>query len=306
MEKSQTIFRIQKRENPFVMVSKNLINDNRLNWKTKGLLIYLLSKPDNWKVNLTDLIKHAVDGRDSVMSAIKQAEKFGYLKYTKQQKDEQGRFIEVEICVYEEPCNGKSVTEKPLRKNRNGKSTTTNNNITNNDFTDIVSVEEKPTQELTQIGIDGVVTEIMCNECKKECLVLTNKILKCPLCKSTYDFDVTPKRKGKIEERKDSTVIKEYFLEKYESKYSQPYIIDNYGKFFTAINKHLKIFDTNGHRGDAVGYFKRLIDVFFDSEKEWHVDSIHSFYVMIKDINWLMEKAKGSGAGKPRFVEVLS
>ncbi|NKQ22767.1 helix-turn-helix domain-containing protein, partial [Brevibacillus laterosporus] len=78
-KKDKTMVRIIKRENPFVQIDKTPINDDRLSWKAKGLLVYLLSKPDDWTIMIIDLIKHAKDGRDSVYSGLKELEHAGYL-----------------------------------------------------------------------------------------------------------------------------------------------------------------------------------------------------------------------------------
>ncbi|MEV2909470.1 helix-turn-helix domain-containing protein [Paenibacillus larvae] len=76
---SNTIIRTNKHENPYVMIDKYGFNDERLSWKAKGLLGYLLSKPDDWQIYECDLIKQSADGRDSVRTALRELEKFGYL-----------------------------------------------------------------------------------------------------------------------------------------------------------------------------------------------------------------------------------
>ena len=44
------VIRVRKRPNNFVMLDKTFLEDDRLSFKAKGILAYLLSKPDNWKV----------------------------------------------------------------------------------------------------------------------------------------------------------------------------------------------------------------------------------------------------------------
>ena len=54
--KSRTIFRISKnKENPYVMMDRRPIENAELSWGAKGVLAYLLSRPDNWTVRLQDL-----------------------------------------------------------------------------------------------------------------------------------------------------------------------------------------------------------------------------------------------------------
>ena len=99
-----TTFRVQKsRENPYVMLDKHSVNDSALSWKAKGLLAYLLSKPDDWVVKEHDLIAHAKDGRDSTRSAIKELIESGYLVRHGRRRDSQGRMYENEYQVFERP-----------------------------------------------------------------------------------------------------------------------------------------------------------------------------------------------------------
>lgn len=65
---------VKKKVNPFVMVEHELINNENLSWGAKGLLIYMLSKPDNWKFYKSDVVKHATNGIDSVNNILKELE----------------------------------------------------------------------------------------------------------------------------------------------------------------------------------------------------------------------------------------
>lgn len=137
-----TGFRNKKRSNPFVQIDKGILSDENLSWKAKGILAYLLSKPDGWVTYLTDIEKRAKDGRDSVSSGIKELLDAGYLKRTRVR--EQGRFKGWEYSVYESPDeateNGNSEigeTENgfsEVGKTENGKPATSNNNLSNNDL----------------------------------------------------------------------------------------------------------------------------------------------------------------------------
>lgn len=68
-------FRVFKESGSFVTVHKNFIHDDNLTWKAKGILLYLLSRPDDWQVYESELQKHSADGRDSLKSGIKELEK---------------------------------------------------------------------------------------------------------------------------------------------------------------------------------------------------------------------------------------
>ncbi|MBO8164212.1 MAG: helix-turn-helix domain-containing protein [Brevibacillus sp.] len=149
--KHKTLVRVMKRENHFVQIDKTPINDSRLSWKAKGLLLYLLSKPDDWTIMIDDLVKHAKDGRDSVKAGLSELEQNGYLK-RKQGRNDSGEFGPMEYHVFELPqtenpftvkqsadgstADGKTVDGKSVSgKSVNGKSAPTNNNKTNNYLT---------------------------------------------------------------------------------------------------------------------------------------------------------------------------
>lgn len=96
------IVRVQKRNNPFVQIDKTPINDDRLSWKAKGILIYLLSKPHDWKVRIKDLVNHAKDGEKAIYSGLKELEDVGYISRI-QSRGKDGSFSEYEYLVYETP-----------------------------------------------------------------------------------------------------------------------------------------------------------------------------------------------------------
>lgn len=80
------IIRVRHNENYFIM-NKTGVNDKRLSYKAVGLLAYLLSKPDNWTVNIKHLSKQHKDGKASVESGLKELEKYNYLhRYKKRNK----------------------------------------------------------------------------------------------------------------------------------------------------------------------------------------------------------------------------
>jgi hypothetical protein len=127
------MFRVVKdKENPYVLLNKTFLNDTDISLKSKGLLAYLMSMPDDWQIYESELVKHHKDGKDSLSSAIKELIKNGYISRTRT-RDEKGRLKAYEYRVYEVPVHiGKSKVGKP----KAGESATTNSNLTNNDLTE--------------------------------------------------------------------------------------------------------------------------------------------------------------------------
>ena len=66
------VIRVRKRPNNFVMLDKTFLEDDRLSFKAKGILAYLLSKPDNWKVIVGNLVKYSKDGKSAVYAGLKE------------------------------------------------------------------------------------------------------------------------------------------------------------------------------------------------------------------------------------------
>lgn len=137
---SETIFRVEKNaENPYVMIDKNVFEDTSLSFKAKGILGYLLSRPNDWTLIIADIQKRSTDGKDSVKNGIDELIERGYIVKTEQPR-QAGKFATCDYVVYEKPMNtsvnrcGKTVAVKPSRLNRHGKSATTNNNKLNNEL----------------------------------------------------------------------------------------------------------------------------------------------------------------------------
>lgn len=140
----QTIFRRRIRGQYFTM-HKTIVNDARLSFKAKGIMAYLMSKPDDWDIRLEDVIAHASDGKTSVYSGIKELVDAGYM--TRTEVRERGQFGGVVYFIYDEPYTEKPDTEKPDTENQ----TPTKNKLTKN---------KKPTPHQEMVGaLDEVCQE---------------------------------------------------------------------------------------------------------------------------------------------------
>ena len=73
---------IKKRDN-FTTVHNNLILDEKISWKAKGILLYMLSRPDGWKYNIKEISKNSKDGTDSVSKGIQELVKEKYVSRKK-------------------------------------------------------------------------------------------------------------------------------------------------------------------------------------------------------------------------------
>lgn len=97
------IFRVYKNKtHPYTIIDNTPINDKRLSAKAKGILLYLISKPNYWFINLPNLISAFTDGERSIRTGINELIKFGYIIRTHARKKD-GRFSFYDYAVYEQP-----------------------------------------------------------------------------------------------------------------------------------------------------------------------------------------------------------
>ena len=97
------VIRVRKRPNNFVMIDKTFLEDERLSFKAKGILAYLLSKPDNWKVIVGNLVKFSKDGKSAVYAGLKELKECGYYVKTPIRNEDGTRISRWESTVYEVP-----------------------------------------------------------------------------------------------------------------------------------------------------------------------------------------------------------
>lgn len=81
-----SIIRAPRPEGNFYLLNKAISEDQRLSWAARGMLVFLLGKPDHWEVSTHHLIGQTKDclgkasGRDAVRGLIRELEQAGYLQ----------------------------------------------------------------------------------------------------------------------------------------------------------------------------------------------------------------------------------
>ncbi|MCC8492161.1 hypothetical protein [Xanthomonas citri] len=103
-----SIIRAPRPESNYYVLSKAISEDGRLSWAARGLLVYLLGKPDHWQVNVESLRKQTDGarirtGRDGLYALLAELEKAGYLQRQRQRGDG-GRLSDVDYSVSEIPA----------------------------------------------------------------------------------------------------------------------------------------------------------------------------------------------------------
>ena len=72
------ILRKQQRTT-YTVIDNEAVRNTDLSWRATGLLVYLLSLPDDWSVNVTDLSRRKTDGKTATRSTMQELEDAGYL-----------------------------------------------------------------------------------------------------------------------------------------------------------------------------------------------------------------------------------
>ena len=109
-----SIFRVHKNKtHPYTVIDNTSVNDKRLSAKSKGLLLFLISKPDHWFINFKNLTSSFTDGERSIRSGINELIKFGYI-VRHHIRNDNGQFTSYDYSVYEQPIkNSISATYSP-------------------------------------------------------------------------------------------------------------------------------------------------------------------------------------------------
>ena len=136
----KNIIRVKK-ETGYVVIDKTFLDDKSLSWKAKGIMAYMLSKPDDWTFYLDELMKHSTDGKSSFRSGFKELQNAGYVHRVKH-RQEDGTF-EWETIVHERPHTDFPQVDNPsMEKPQMDNRTLLNNDPLSND--ELSNDKDKP------------------------------------------------------------------------------------------------------------------------------------------------------------------
>lgn len=71
---------VRRQRSTWTTVDNRIINDRRLSMKALGLLVFMLSKPDNWVFSQESLGEWFDEGRDAMRSVMKNLSEAGYIQ----------------------------------------------------------------------------------------------------------------------------------------------------------------------------------------------------------------------------------
>ena len=100
-----------------MIMNKDFLKRPDLTMQSKGLLAYLLSLPDEWKIRRDELPKHFQNGIGAISATLQELIKTGYIRRF-QERDKERRFSEMIYDIFETPSpteKDDSIPQSPFR-----------------------------------------------------------------------------------------------------------------------------------------------------------------------------------------------
>jgi len=119
-----SIIRVKKRPHGFVIIDRRTLADERLSWAARGLLAYLLSLPDDWKVRTEHLAGQAPCSDYRLRQALSELQACGYARVERRRRED-GKLDGSEWIITERPemeeeddPEAEAEAERPYRHRR--------------------------------------------------------------------------------------------------------------------------------------------------------------------------------------------
>ena len=260
--KENSIIRtVKNKDNPYVMINKQGVQDPNLSWAAKGLLAYLLSLPDNWTIYAKELLKHTSSGETNTYTVIRELLRHGYME--KIEYRYKGKILALNYTVFEVPVDvTKTDTSKPriVKVNDDGEYDETVENTTNEPYW------ENP----NAVKPHEVFTELLIND-------FNNKDF------NNKDFDVDDDAEKLIE------IYKSLKLEKRVMPHTLKLIRENAHSFSKEVWDEIFILVSGDNVGSRFKYMRKLVNDF----KENNI-------VTMEDLDRYNAKYKESKTTKPK------
>lgn len=103
-----SIKRAPRPKSNFTIIQNSVLRDENLSFRARGVLASILSRPDNWNTTADNLARESKEGRNAILTVLKELEDAGYMKRNKYRNDK-GQWI-WESLVFDTP---QSIVQKP-------------------------------------------------------------------------------------------------------------------------------------------------------------------------------------------------
>ena len=174
-----SVFRINKTNNYTVMSNFHL-QDKNLSYKTKGLLSYMLSLPEDWDYSINCLVAVSKEGNKAIRNILTELKENGYLIIEKNQNDK-GQY-DYEYQIYEIPHTQKGDmdlgdTDNGIQQNTNKQNTKNKDKIDKTINSITMELVKRSFIELTDLDLylyDDLFNNLLDKYEYKEIVVSTN------------------------------------------------------------------------------------------------------------------------------------
>lgn len=143
----------------FTVIDNYALHDDNLSLKSRGLLVTMMSLPDNWRFSEAGLCAMLQkDGQSAIRSCLKELEQFGYLTRTRT-RDNGGRVSNVVWTICDKPQLENPSVVNPSVVNPNLDNHTQLNTYKSNTYesnTDVLNTESKKRKRFTPPTVDDV------------------------------------------------------------------------------------------------------------------------------------------------------
>lgn len=85
------IVRGRRPTDTYTVVPNQILTNTKLSWRARGILAFILSKPDGWRTSAAHLAQQGPDGLYAIRTALTELEAAGHLERIRTQ-DRQGRW----------------------------------------------------------------------------------------------------------------------------------------------------------------------------------------------------------------------
>ena len=112
------IVRVSRRSH-YTAIPNVVLESHELSFKARGLLCYLLSKPDHWETSTQAMAREAKkDGRDSIRAAMQELREAGFAQIVRH-RGERGH-ITTRWILYDQPISEQPAPDNPAPENPPG------------------------------------------------------------------------------------------------------------------------------------------------------------------------------------------
>lgn len=111
------IIRAPRPDGNYTLIRNDVLRDQRLSFRSRGILGYLLSLPNNWHTDSVKIAAEGAEGREAVRTCLTELETVGYVIREKiEVPQERGSIFRTAMVVYDTPEAAKEAAIEKARK----------------------------------------------------------------------------------------------------------------------------------------------------------------------------------------------